>query len=126
MLIKGLLRHTWLYNNNMGKDAINLTHGYIEANKIVKLYNSMLLDRYEEKLGEISDIELPALDFAIRTTNYRRRYADITEIDRDKETLLFHGTRFNNIESIKSSGLSLDYAREGLYGNNMYLTDCCQ
>ena len=133
-LIKRLSRHTWLYeDDNSGRDARGLSHGHIRVTCIAKVNNPELYAKYVFKLSTMPDISLPRdLPYPIRTQTcrgYDRRilpYAEITGIDRDKEILLFHGTKPEKVHDIAKAGFKLRHAGAGMYGQRIYLTDCCQ
>ena len=121
-----LCSHTWLYNDNAGRDARNLNHRTIKITNIKTVENSTLWKKYINKRNRMPNIDLPKLPFPVRTTNYRRGYSYTMEIDSHKEYLLFHGTKTNNIDSITRNGFSLTKANDGLYGRNIYFSDSCQ
>ena len=124
--VKGLFNHTWLHGDNMGRDAVGLHHSGLHVKLIKEVNNIPLLQTYEQKLSRMPAISLPHLPYSIRTTNFRRRYGQIMGIDPQKEVLLFHGTKLENIDKIVEEGFSLRHAKDGLYDRNIYFTDCCQ
>ena len=121
-----LCSHTWLYKDNVGRDARNLNHKAIQITNIKTVENDTLWNKYITKRSSMTSIHLPRLPFPVRTTNYRRAYSNIMDISSQKELLLFHGTRADNIDSIVKNGFSLGKAHDGLYGRKIYFSDSCQ
>ena len=124
--IEGLVGHSWLYNNHIGKDAAHLHHTGLRVCAIFQVTNKELLKIYKQKLTETPTISLPTIPYPIRTTTYAHNYDNYMSIDKQKEVYLFHGTKNHNVESIVKYGFLIDKAGNGLYGKAIYLTDSCQ
>ena len=124
--IEGLFRHTWLYPDNIGADARHLNHDRLKISCIIKIKNEWLFNEYQNTLRKMDNIDLPHLPYPVRTTNFRRKYGSIMNINPRKEALLFHGTKEDNIDNISNFGFSLQLAKAGLYGKMIYFSDSCQ
>ena len=61
------------------------------------------------------------------TQNWSGKIGDFDEtFDEEREVLLFHGTKMENIASIIKHGLLTEKAHSGLYGKGIYCSESQQ
>ena len=137
--VERIAYQTWIYNEQLGRDAINLPHAGIKIKQVFEINNNALIQNYKEgeRYGNISTLRQHTIIGSILTrkinhvTNQNGVYCHhVTGNGREQlrgtEVYLFHGTPMWNVRDIVEKGFDLNMAQNMPFGEGIYLAESSQ